>query len=49
MHPRTTLYLLSFSRYRGFMNRHVTHMRVLIGSESTLSVEKIPVVLRPVI
>ena len=37
LRPRTIFYLLWFSRYCGFMNCHVTHMRVLIGSESSRS------------
>ena len=38
LRPKTTFYLLWFSRYGGFMNCHVTHMRVLIGSESSRAI-----------
>ena len=38
LRPRTTFYLSWFSRYCGFMNCHVTPMRVFIGSESSRAI-----------
>ena len=38
LRPRTTFYLSWFSRYCGFMNCHVTPMRILIGSESSRTI-----------